>query len=244
MPLIENRKSAEALDEAIGRDLEPKARTEEGDEFEEDPTKGETVGAQWADGPTGLAVVDVTTISGPKTPAEEVVGVMEAVLPMGATAPLADAHTPQDRAKDRAIQSARGAKQVGGAVEAAPAGAAASTPGPAPTAANCVTESPRTTNTTTGMMGTALAASVSRAAAATAAVGGVEGLRVGSTVAVSAAAAAEGGSEVATGAGAEEASGVATATDGGPNIPKPANWGSMTNTQRRNLEMKAKGKAR
>ena len=34
----------------IGRDPEPKARTEEGDELEEDPTKGETVGAQWADG--------------------------------------------------------------------------------------------------------------------------------------------------------------------------------------------------
>ena len=100
------------------------------------------------------------------------------------------------------------------------------------------------TNTTTGMMGATLGASVSRAAAATAAVGGVEGLRVVSTVADSAAAAAEDGSEVATGAGAEEASGVATATDGGPNIPKPANWGSMTKTQRNNWYKKARGKVR
>ena len=56
----------------IGRNLEPKTLTEEGGEFEEDPTKGETVGAQFADGLTILAVVDVTTfISGPKTSAEE-----------------------------------------------------------------------------------------------------------------------------------------------------------------------------
>ena len=69
-------------------------------------------------------------------------------------------------------------------------------------------------------------------------------MRVGSTVAVSAVAAAEDGSEVATGAGAEEASGVATATDGGPNIPKPANWGGMTKTQRNSWYKKAKGKWR
>jgi len=44
----------------------------------------------------------VTTISEPKPPAEEEVGGMEAVLPTEATAALAGAHTPQDRARDRA----------------------------------------------------------------------------------------------------------------------------------------------
>ena len=37
---------------------------------------------------------------------------------------------------------------------------------------------------------------------------------------------------------------VATATDGGPNIPKPANWGSMTKTQRNNWYKMARGKVR
>jgi len=113
---------------------------------------------------------------------------MEAVLPTEATAALAGAHTPQDRARDRAIQSARGAEKVGGAVEVSPAGAAASTPGPAPTAAKSVTESSRTTYKTTGMMGATLAASESKAAAAT--------VVVGSTVAASVAATGGGAAAV------------------------------------------------
>ena len=73
---------------------------------------GETVGAQWADGPTGLAVADVTTISGPKMPTEEEVGGTEAVRPTGAMAALVDAHTLQYRANDRSSQSARGTERV------------------------------------------------------------------------------------------------------------------------------------
>ena len=86
------------------------------------------------------------------------------------------------------IQSARGAEKVGGAVEVSPAGAAASTPGPAPTAAKSVTESSRTTYKTTGMMGATLAASESKAAAAT--------VVVGSTVAASVAATGGGAAAV------------------------------------------------
>ena len=95
----------------IGRDLEPKARTDDGKKCKEDPTREETAGAQWADTPTGLAQVP-------------------------------------------------------------PTGAAASIPGPAPTAVKCITESPRTTiNTAMGRRDTTLVASVSRTAATTAAVG-------------------------------------------------------------------------
>jgi len=64
----------------IGRNLEPEARTDDGSKFEEDPTREETVGAQRADVPTGLAVADVTTIRGLQTSAEEEVGGTETIL--------------------------------------------------------------------------------------------------------------------------------------------------------------------
>ena len=64
----------------IFKDLEPIFRTEDGNELEEDPTREETVGAQRADVPTGLAVADVTTIRGLQTSAEEEVGGTETIL--------------------------------------------------------------------------------------------------------------------------------------------------------------------
>ena len=60
-------------------------------------------------------------------------------------------------------------------------------------------------------------------------------------------AAAEGaagdGPGAAAEAGTEEPSGATTATDS-TIIPKPANWGSMTKTQRKNWHKKAKEKWR
>jgi len=53
--------------------------------------------------------------------------------------------------------------------------------------------------------------------------------------------AAEDGPGAAADAGTEAASGVTSATD---RIPIPANLGSMSTTQRRNLVKKAKGKLR
>ena len=58
-----------------------------------------------------------------------------------------------------------------------------------------------------------------------------------------AAAAAGGAAEDGPGAAAE-ASGVTTATDRSTIIPKPANWGRMTSTLKRNWWKKAKGKVR
>ena len=68
----------------IGRDLEPKVRTEDGNELEEDPTREETGGAQWVEVQMGLAVVDMTTIRGLQTPAEEKAGGLETIIPTGA----------------------------------------------------------------------------------------------------------------------------------------------------------------
>ena len=99
----------------------------DGNKFEEDPTREETVGAQRADVPTGLAVADMTTIRGLQTSAEEEVDGTETIL-IGVTAALVKAHTPQNRAKDQAIQSMHGVEQTGGATGVPPTGAAASTP--------------------------------------------------------------------------------------------------------------------
>ena len=115
----------------IGRDLEPKVQTKDGNELEEDPTREEMIGEQWVDVQTGLAVVDVTTIRVIQTSAEEEVGGPETILPIEATAALVYAHTPQNRAKDQAIQSVHGVEQVGGEMEVPPAGVAASIPGSA-----------------------------------------------------------------------------------------------------------------